>query len=253
MDLKILQSIFVIVLSLILFSNVVLAIPGLPNAFKGYVTINGQPASDGTTIVAKINGVQVASTTTSGGKYGYPSGSFYIDDPNNDRSGDVINFFVNGVDTGQFSYFCNGCVTMLNLTATVPTGGQQQGGTTGGSTGGGGGAIGGQTTTNITTNETTPQQTCQERWICGDWAACIDSIQRRVCTDSNNCGTEENRPLEVQPCSAKQIEIPTAEAQSPLTGLLAALSNPAYSLLIVLIVAAILLTVFRKKIITSKK
>ncbi len=104
---------------IILLLNIVFAVPGIPNAFYGSVTYNGQPASDGLFVVVKINGVQVASTTTSGGKYGYPVGSLYVDDPNNDRTGKTINFFVNNVDTGQIAIFQNGGFTKLDLTVTI--------------------------------------------------------------------------------------------------------------------------------------
>ena len=94
-----------------------LAIPGVPHQFYGTVTLNGKSAPDGTMVIAKIDGVEVARTSTKNGRYGYDP-IFYVDDPNNDRSGKEIRFFVNGIDTGQTKFFCNGCVTELNLTAT---------------------------------------------------------------------------------------------------------------------------------------
>jgi len=72
----------------LLFSNnIALAIPGIGHQFYGSVTINGSPAPDGTDVTAKINGIPVASKTTSGGKY-----YFTISDPYNMRSGSEISF-----------------------------------------------------------------------------------------------------------------------------------------------------------------
>ncbi len=43
-------------------------------------------------------------------------------------------------------------------------------------------------------------QTCVENWICGDWTSCQNGIQTRTCTDSNNCGTQNNKPPVSQTC-----------------------------------------------------
>jgi hypothetical protein len=193
-DLKIL---FTTTMLLVLFSGLVLAIPGIPHAFKGSVTVNGAPAPDGTTVTAKINGIEVASTTTSGGTYGYPAGTFYVSDPQNTRSGDTVNFFVNGVDTGESAIFCNGCITELDLSATIETGdGDGNGGNGGGKKTTGGGTI---TTETPEEQEEEPVE-CVEKWVCTDWSACVDGLQTRTCTDENSCGTEEDKPLETQPC-----------------------------------------------------
>ncbi len=106
------------IFGLILISSLVLAVPGMPHQFYGSVTYNGQPAPDGTSIVAKINGIEVVSTTASEGKYGY-SPIFYVPDTDpSSRSGSTINFFVNGIDTGQTAIFQIGGITKLDLTAT---------------------------------------------------------------------------------------------------------------------------------------
>jgi len=246
MSLKLLLTFFV---GLLLFANLVLAIPWLPNAFYGYVTVNGQPAQDGTTIVAKINDVTVASTTTSGGKYGNPY--FFIEDPNNDRTGKEIKFFINGIEviTSQPIYFCNGCIGIgdsrepFNITATITIGGQQQPG------GGGGGGIGGGEPTGNATG-TIPQQ-CQERWLCSEWGECVGGVQTRTCNDANNCGTRNNEPLTAQPCSAEEKEKPIS--QPTITGMLALLSNPVYALVFALAIIAVVLIIFSIKFFKKKK
>jgi len=37
---------------------------------------------------------------------------------------------------------------------------------------------------------------CIENWVCSDWSAeCEDGKQTRTCEDSNNCGTEDLKPI----------------------------------------------------------
>ncbi len=256
-----------ILITLALLVNNVLAIPGIPNAFYGAVTWNGQPAPDGTTIKAKINGVQVASTTTSGGKYGYPLGcktpekpnSFCVDDPNNDRTGKTINFFVNDVDTGQTAVFQNGQFTPLDLTATgqatvttVPI--QNQGG------GGGGGFT--TTTTKITTTTAPVTQTtvqgCQEKWVCTEWSTCKDDIQTRTCNDENKCGTNNKEPFTSQPCSSTDktggiAGLPFTWFPFSITGFVTLITTPIGIGLTAIIIISIVILIFLFKKRTSTK
>lgn len=253
-----------ILIVIALSSSAALAIPGGPNVFYGSVTWNGQSAPDGTTITAKINGVQVASTTTSGGKYGYPIATFYVDDPNNDRTGQTINFFVNGVDTGVSAGFCNFCFnlcgtnpncTTLDLSATGTAVGQAT------VSGGGGGGSSTQTTTTTTTTTTTNQTTgttqqgCQEKWICGDWGTCQNGVETRTCSDVNKCGTNSNEPFSSQPCSAAEREQSQQQAQAtssltgPLTAFFLSLTTTEWAGAIVagiVIAALVIFFVYRK-------
>lgn len=41
---------------------------------------------------------------------------------------------------------------------------------------------------------------CSENWSCGDWSACINTVQTRTCTDLNACGTTLSRPPQSQAC-----------------------------------------------------
>jgi hypothetical protein len=44
---------------------------------------------------------------------------------------------------------------------------------------------------------------CAENWGCTNWGACAsDNKQSRTCTDSNNCGTETNKPVLTQDCGS---------------------------------------------------
>jgi hypothetical protein len=246
MSTKSIQVVLTTFITFILLSSIVLAPPGIPHRFYGSVTINGNPAPDGTTVVAKINGVEVASTTTKDGKYGY-NPIFYVDDPDNDRSGKEIRFFVNGVDTGKTEYFCNGCSTRLDLTIAGTT-------TTQPSTGGSYTPPQTTTTTQPPTNQTTTTTTtttsiCQERWVCTDWSPCVNKSQTRTCTDENNCGTDLNKPFESQPCSPTEGgSQPTGGTVSPITGFFVALTgNPLYYIGIILVIAIIAIVLFKKK------
>jgi len=65
-----------VVIALLLLPTVVLAQPNVCG-FYGSVTLDGAPAADGTAVKAMIDGVEVASVTTSGSDYSmYISGNF---------------------------------------------------------------------------------------------------------------------------------------------------------------------------------
>ena len=255
--------------TILLMSNIVFAIPGIPHAFRGYVYINGVLAPDGTSVVARIDGEDVASTTTTGGEYGNPWGSFYVPDPDNDRVGEEITFFVDGIDTGASDYFLNGDATELHLeiTKSVPTTTQPASSDGGGGGGGGGGSVSVQpcelngicdeweteetcpsdcatTTTTQPSGEgetTTTTQACQEKWTCGDWSRCRDGVKTRKCVDENSCGTDIDKPFDSQPCTAEEIEQSTGIAGF-FTGMAATLTqNASYIIgLLAVVVAAIL-------------
>jgi len=42
---------------------------------------------------------------------------------------------------------------------------------------------------------------CTESWNCSSWSTCLNNNQTRTCTDSNECGTEENKPDEIDTCT----------------------------------------------------
>ena len=47
-------------------------------------------------------------------------------------------------------------------------------------------------------------ETCTEEWNCGGWADCSGTSQTRTCTDTNECGTEEDKPLVSQSCEEEE-------------------------------------------------
>jgi hypothetical protein len=248
-----------VLMMFVMLSAVVLATPGIPNRFFGAVTINGGAAPDGTVVSVRISGIQVASGVTSGGKYGYnpPGPIFYVTDPDNDRQGKTLSFFVNGVDSGQTAIFVNGASTQLNLAATVaapPSGG---GGGNGGGGGGGTGVTGLATTPKNNTNNTNTttqqnpvtQQTgpCTERWLCTDWSACDynseNNTQARTCEDVNKCGATKYKPIEIQPCVVeKQTSNPLGANYDFLTAF--AVAEPTVKAEIGIFVVALIFVVY---------
>lgn len=43
-------------------------------------------------------------------------------------------------------------------------------------------------------------EACVENWDCTEWSECEDEEETRTCTDLNECGTEKDKPAEVQEC-----------------------------------------------------
>ncbi|XOB42349.1 MAG: hypothetical protein ACKKMP_03250 [Candidatus Nealsonbacteria bacterium] len=106
------------VISVLLTPIWVLAAPGIPHQFFGTVDFSNGPAPTGLEVTAKIDEESAATATVSEGKYGY-NPIFYVPDPDNNRQGETINFFVNGIDTGETYVFKNGASTNLNLAVEV--------------------------------------------------------------------------------------------------------------------------------------
>lgn len=104
---------FALIAFSLLFLGMTFAVPGIPHQFYGYVTINGAPA-DGAGIVAKINNVERASTTTVNGNYGFNPSIFYVPDPNSTNNGKTVEFFLSGTSVASYT-FENGASTRLDL------------------------------------------------------------------------------------------------------------------------------------------
>ncbi len=121
--------------------------PELPAAFYGFLTINSQPAAVGSVIIAKIDGEERGSiTTTESGKYGGPRGidqKLLVSGNNNDR-GKIISFVINNLEADQTATWQPGEIFNLDLgtqfsifpTTTPPS--VDTGGSSGGGVGGGG-------------------------------------------------------------------------------------------------------------------
>lgn len=104
----------------LLCAPVTLAIQLPPHWFRGDVTVNGNPAPDGTVVSAKIGGVGYSNTTTISEKYGV-DGNFYVlsDDPDTSEKeggaeGDMLEFYVNN-ELAANATFSNGGHDDLDL------------------------------------------------------------------------------------------------------------------------------------------
>ena len=98
------------------------AVPPLPAAYFGNITVNGEPAPAGTTIIAKIDGVERGRiTTTISGMYGE---DFYerliVEGGENE---DIVRFHVEEVEAKESVTWVSGCdPTQVDLTFVgVPT------------------------------------------------------------------------------------------------------------------------------------
>jgi hypothetical protein len=124
-----------IILLLIAFTPIIAAdlppFPGLPNEVWGTVTKqDGSPAPDGTILTAVVDN-ETYYTTIIHGAFGYnESGSnnppFFIEDPENDNNGKIIQFFIGLQNLSHPLVFENGASTHLDL--IVPGSGGTQGG-----------------------------------------------------------------------------------------------------------------------------
>ena len=226
---------------LLLISNIVLAVPGQSNSFYGSVLINGSPAPDGTIVTAEINGIQVADTITSGGRYGYPGDSFDVEDPNSALAGKEIKFFVNGVDTKQTAFFVNGNIVELDLSVVIES---SSGGAPSGGSGGTAPSSSGTTTPTTTGGTTQTDEGCQERWTCSDWGACENGLQTRTCVDENECGTNSREPFSSQPCTT--VLSSTEETASSPIGFFTLSSSDLLLAGVIGVVVAIVVILFLK-------
>jgi hypothetical protein len=207
----------------VLFSSVAYAQIGVPHQFFGSVTANGVAAPDGLSVVAKIDNLEVAGTATLNGNYGLlPGEIFYIEDPNGNRYGDTIEFYVQGIKAAEY-IFSNGDSTLLDLSVTGNLGicgdntcasGEscsscpQDCGECPPSNGGSPPSSGGYTPPS---GGETP---CAEDWTCSDWSICSQKgRQLRSCTDGNDCGTEKEKPAEEKTCTYTPAEAPVICAE----------------------------------------
>ncbi len=95
------------------------AIPPLPYEFYGNVSINGTPAEAGTIIIAKVNGSEVGTvTTTAAGVYG-GAGTFdrrLVVNGAEDQIGEYITFWIGDMQAAQKVKLYAGESQKLDLT-----------------------------------------------------------------------------------------------------------------------------------------
>ena len=107
------------IIFIILFSSVTLVFgippqPGIPHQFYGKIYINNKLAPNNTVLTASIDRNNYSAITVNG-LYGQtPAPIFYIPDPEGNRNGKTIQFFVNGKPAGSHT-FENAGYTELNF------------------------------------------------------------------------------------------------------------------------------------------
>jgi len=227
------------ILMLILSMNVS-AITGVPAQFWGDVTVNGNPATDGTFVEARIDGDIYAVQATKNGKYGYDGNAqFLVGDPDGTFNGRTIEFYVadvkatevifNNLEPQQLdlSVSCPSCVPPDEPDDPPATGGRSGGG------GGGGGAfLAYLDDENKTTDETSTDgeadetvedeaentvaegttETCTAEWKCSSWTACVNNARFRSCFDLNECGGEEIATQESCDQTTEELLVATGAA-----------------------------------------
>ncbi|MFH1591417.1 MAG: hypothetical protein ABIC95_05830 [archaeon] len=101
----------------VVLSAASVAIPGIPHQFYGDAAFTQDATVDGLSVEARIGDESVAATLITDGKYGYEPFFLYVPDPENDRAGSTITFYIAGIDTGQTAVFENNGYTRINLSA----------------------------------------------------------------------------------------------------------------------------------------
>ncbi len=91
-------------------------LPLLPMCFYGNVTINGEPAPDGTTILAKIDDVVRGNAIVKNGKYGKPAWNRLIVNGNSEDQGKIIRFYIESLPAKEIAEWHSGDNTRLDLT-----------------------------------------------------------------------------------------------------------------------------------------
>lgn len=102
---------------ILILVNLVSAIPGIPHQFYGNVIVNGKPVPDNNILIASIDGDDY-TTVTQDGKYGFAPNIFYVEDPDGDRAGKTISFYLGGKDVGSATFENNGFTNLDISTLT---------------------------------------------------------------------------------------------------------------------------------------
>lgn len=84
-------------------------------------------------------------------------------------------------------------------------------------------SIDGSNNAAASTDQTFTTATCTENWTCLEWGPCVGGQQTRSCSDSNLCGTTNNRPPLTQACDSTP---PTVSITSPSPGATVAETTP---------------------------
>ena len=117
------------------------AAPGIPNQFYGTAKYTDGTAITSGSVIVKIGATEVASVPISAGKYGYNPNLLLVTDPDNNRVGATLVFYIGTVNTGKTSVFVNGGYKNLNLDISPQVVTETPAPTSSGGGGGGGGGF----------------------------------------------------------------------------------------------------------------
>jgi hypothetical protein len=234
------------------------SLPGIPHQFFGTVSdSNGVSAPDGTFVVAKVGSNSVSATVSKSGNYGFNGAEiFYIQDPNSNRAGNTIEFYVNDFKVAE-SVFQNGQSERLDLTTPEifpSNSGESDSGSSGGSSSGGGGGGGGTIISTVNNpNQIVNTSACVENWECTDYLDCVNGVQNRVCADKSFCGTTLNSPAESRKCIASETK--SGFFSNILGAVIGTKGNNAIniSLIVVFLVLVVIITFIVKTHIAKRK
>jgi len=199
-----LAVVFVIFLSPLVFAA---ERPPLPTAFYGVASIDGEYLPAGTTITAKIEGVEKGSIQTQengvfGGSRG-DDGKLFVHGTDSNDVQKYISFFAGEQEFEQKAIYDSSTHEIILSIGVLPDPPEEE-------------VVEEDTSEEEDTSlgnsgTTTDIDACVESWICTGWSECDKqtSIQTRICSDANNCGTTVTKPGEENDC----VYIPTLEEQ----------------------------------------
>jgi len=72
--------------------------------------------------------------------------------------------------------------------------------------------------TPILNNMALTYESCTESWNCSSWSNCLNENQTRICLDLNECGSLDNKPIEIQNCTIEEIPQETSSPSSSSGG-----------------------------------
>jgi len=160
-------------------------------AYDGPVQIYGtiEPAlPDGTIIVFKLNGIEVARDLLKNSTYGYDEKLFLIlDDETTVKKegyteGDIVGVYIEDIRVIELSYFNIG---MNKKDINIPVSLRNE--------------IAAKAALAVI------QRGCEPKWQCEEWSECIFNKQTRTCIDVNECRIEYKKPAEERECETKLI------------------------------------------------
>jgi len=109
------SALLILLLFMLVPSDIVQAVPPIPQVFYGTVTLDGEVAPDGTQVTAEFNGRQVDSDNVSAGLY-----QITVNTQEGDPSSGTVTFYIDGLLADSANYTAGGPITENNLSVDTP-------------------------------------------------------------------------------------------------------------------------------------